>query len=341
MRAIGAIRHFAVDHPDFLVEFESPVPVVGGHDLLVRLRAVAVNPVDTKVRRALADGPHDPPRVLGWDGAGVVEAVGPQARCFFAPGDEVFFAGDLGRAGCNAELVCVDARVAARMPASRDFVAAAALPLCTLTAWELLFERMRVPAGERAAAGSGPLLVINGAGGVASALVPLACHAGLEVVATASRRQSIEWARRLGATVIIDHHNPLRAQIEAHGFREFPWIANLHDPATHWDQTADLLAPFGVLGLVVEPSGPLALGDPLKAKCASIVWEFMPARTRFRTPDVARQGQILEQAAALHDAGVLPPVHTRVLHGLSVENLRLAHREMEAGTAVGKWVIEL
>ena len=186
-----------------------------------------------------------------------------------------------------------------------------------------------------------PLLVIIGAGGVGSALIPLARRAGLHVVATASRPESIAWCETLGAHAVINHHQPLRPQCEALGLHGFPLIANLFDPAVHWGETADLLAPFGTLGLIVEPSAPLHLGDPLKAKCARIAWEFMAARARFQSPDLARQGEILTKAAALHDAGALTPVHPRVLDGLTVENLRLAHAAMETSTATGKWVITI
>jgi len=338
MLAIGANRHLPVDHPDFLVAYHPPVPEPRGHDILVRIRSIGVNPVDTKIRKSLGEGPHDPPRILGWDAAGIVESVAPDASGAFSPGDEVYYAGDLTRAGCNAEFQCVDSRLVALKPASRDFAAAAALPLCTLTAWELLFERMGIGGTCDPVT---PLLVINGAGGVGSALIPLARHAGFKVIATASRPESIAWCEKLGAHAMINHHQPLRPQCEAIGHDEFPFIANLFDPAVHWTQTADLLAPFGTLGLIVEPSTPLHLGDPLKAKCARIAWEFMAARTKFKSPDLARQGEILAQAAAMHDSGHLPPIHTNVLQGLTIENLRTAHAAMEAATTIGKIVITL
>lgn len=338
MLAIGATCHLPVDHPDFLIAFDASVPVPAGHEILVRLRAIAINPVDTKIRKSLSDAMLDPPRVLGWDASGVVEAVGPDAACNFKVGDEVYYAGDLTRPGCNAELQCVDSRLVAQKPLSRDFVAAAALPLCTLTAWELLFERMGV--AEKANP-TNPLLIINGAGGVGSALIPLARHAGLKVIATASRPESIAWCKKLGAHAVINHHQPLRPQCETLGHLEFPFIANLFDPAVHWAQTADLLGPFGTLGLIVEPSAPLHLGDPLKAKSARIAWEFMAGRAKFQSPDLARQGAILAEAAAMHDSNLLPPIHTRVLEGLTVENLRLGHTAMENASTIGKIVITI
>lgn len=338
MFAIGATRHLSTNHPDFLTTFDAPVPEPKGHDILVRIRAIAINPVDTKIRMSLGDGPHLPPRILGWDAAGIVEATGSNASKKFTPGDEVYYAGDLTRPGCNAEFQCVDARLVAHKPKSRDFAAAAALPLCTLTAWELLFERMGVPESPN---NGTPILVINGAGGVGSAFIPLARHAGCKVIATASRTQSIKWCEKLGAHSVINHHQPLRPQCETVGHHEFPLIANLFDPAAHWAQTTDLLAPFGTLGLIVEPSAPLHLGDPLKAKCARIAWEFMAARAKFQSPDLNRQGEILTKAAILHDAGSLPPINTEILHGLTLENLRIAHSTMESASAIGKIVITL
>lgn len=338
MKAIGAVRGLPVDHEEVLLAFETAVPEPSDGDLLIRVRAVGINPVDAKIRKSLGGGRRESPRILGWDAAGVVEAVGVDADGAFSVGDTVFYAGDLSRPGCNAEFHCVDWRLVARAPKSRGMVEAAALPLCSLTAWELLFERMGLVGATDA---GGSLLVINGAGGVGSVLIPLARHAGLRVVATASRPETRAWCARLGAEAVISPHQPLRPQCEALGISEFPWIANLYDPAVHWEQTADLLAPFGTLGLIVEPSRALNLGDPLKAKCARIVWEFMAARAKYQTRDLASQGGILAKVAELHDAGILPPIHTRILEGLTVENFREAHAAMEGSTAHGKWVVSL
>lgn len=325
-----------MDDPACLVQFDAEKPVPGYEDLLVCVRAVAVNPVDTKIRASLGEGPHDPPRILGWDAAGVVEAVGGGVSDF-AAGDEVFYAGDLTRPGCNAEWQSVDHRLVAHKPCSWSFEEAAAVPLAALTAWELLFERMGLdPDGGDAGQ---PLLVINGAGGVGSALIPLAHEAGLLVVATASRPETREWCLKLGAHHVVNYREPLRPQCEALGFTQFPCIANLSSTEQYWEATADLIAPFGVLGLIVEPREKLHIGDPLKAKCATIAWEFMAARAKFRTPDMHLQGQYLAEIAARCDDGRFPKIHTRVMRGLTVENLREAHAAMEQGSAHGKWVI--
>lgn len=335
MRAIGASKSLPVTDPEFLTEFDAPMPEPGPLDLLVSVRAVAVNPVDTKIRASLGDGPHHPPRILGWDAAGVVEAVGRDV-VDFKPGDEVFYAGDLTRQGCNAEFQAVDSRLAAKKPASCSFAEAAAIPLVGLTAWELLFERMGVDAS-----GNKALLIINGAGGLGSALIPIARMAGLTVVATASRPETRAWCLSLGAHHVINHREALRPQCEALGFTEFPYIANLFNTEAYWETTADLIAPLGALGLIVEPREKLHLGDPLKAKCVRIAWEFMAARAKFQTPDMHVQGETLKTLAEICDHGTFPKIHTRVFEGLTVENLREAHTAMETGKAHGKWVITL
>ncbi|HEX5791461.1 MAG TPA: zinc-binding alcohol dehydrogenase family protein [Luteolibacter sp.] len=336
MKAIGARQFLPTSHPDCLIEFDAPVPQLGPHDLLVRVRAIAVNPVDTKIRASIGEQVLASPRILGWDAAGVVEAVGSEVGSFQA-GDEVYYAGDLTRAGCNAELQAVDSRLVAKKPANWSFVEAAALPLVTLTAWELLLERMMVHANDDDAGKA--ILVINGAGGVGSALIPLAKMLGLTVVATASRPDTIAWCQSLGADHVINHREPLRPQAEALGIREFPYIANLHNTELYWQTTADLIAPLGALGLIVEPKEKLHVGDPLKAKCVRIAWEFMAARAKFKTPDMHRQGEILADLADLCEQGLFPKLHTRVMNGMTVENLVEAHAAMEAGSAWGKWVI--
>lgn len=337
MKAIGAPCFLPVSEPGCLVEFAAPEPEPGPRDLLVRVRAFAVNPVDTKVRAALGAAPLAEPRILGWDASGVVEAVGAEVAGF-AAGDEVFYSGDLGRSGCNAEWQAVDERLVARKPAGWSFADAAAIPLVALTAWELLHERMGVPAtGNNGSA----ILIINGAGGVGSALIPLAKRAGLRVIATASRPETQQWCLSLGADGVVNHRQPLPEQCAAHGIAAFPHIANLFSPETHWQATSELLAPFGTLGLIVEPKEKLHLGDPLKAKCARIAWEFMAARARYQTADMAVQGRILAEIAGLCEAGVFPRLLTRDCGAASAAALREAHAAMEHATAHGKWVFHL
>jgi NADPH2:quinone reductase len=338
MKAIGARQFLPVSDPGCLVEFDAVKPAPGPMDLLVKVRAVAVNPVDTKIRASLGAQPLDPPRILGWDAAGIVEAVGAEVGGF-SIGEEVFYAGDLTRPGCNAEYQVVDSRLAALKPASWSFEETAAIPLVALTAWELLFERMGVdPNGKD---GGKALLVINGAGGVGSALIPLAREAGLTVVATASRPETTAWCLSLGTHHVINHRLPLRPQAEALGIPSFPYIANLFNTEAYWETTADLIAPFGALGLIVEPREKLHIGDPLKAKCVRIAWEFMAARARFKSPDMHLQGRYLAEIAARCEAGSFPKIHTRVFENLTSENLREAHAAMEQGLAHGKWVLKV
>jgi NADPH:quinone reductase len=337
MKAIGARRHLPASEPGCLVAFDAPAPELKPHDLLVEIRAVSVNPVDTKIRASLGEGPHDPLRILGWDAAGVVRALGSEASGF-AVGDEVYYSGDLTRPGCNAEFQAVDSRLVAHKPPSWSFADAAAIPLVALTAWELLFERMAIdPAGTHR---DQPLLIINGAGGVGSAMIVLAKRAGLRVIATASRPETREWCLSLGADRVIDHRQPLRPQAGRLDVPYFPFIANLHDTGSYWETTADLIAPFGTLGLIVEPKEKLHIGDPLKAKCVRIAWEFMAARSRFQSPDMHRQGGILAELAALCEAGSFPKLATRTLPDLTPETLREAHEAMENSRAIGKWVLE-
>jgi NADPH2:quinone reductase len=338
MKAIGARSFLPVSNPDCLCDFETDLPELRPHDLLVRIRAFAVNPVDTKIRASLGTEPLPTPRILGWDAAGVVEACGGQVTGF-APGDAVYYSGDLTRAGCNAEYQAVDSRLVARKPPSWSFADAAAIPLVGLTAWELLFERMGIDPNHRDAGRA--LLVINGAGGVGSAVIPLAKRAGLTVVATASRPETSAWCRALGADHVINHREPLQPQTAALGLPQFPYLANLHSTAAYWPQTSELLAPFGVLGLIVEPREKLPLGDPLKAKCVRIAWEFMAARARFQTPDLHVQGQTLATLAALCEAGRFPKLMTRACGAPTAATLCQAHATMETATAHGKWVFEM
>ncbi len=335
MKAVALTRYLPIDDPDSLLDIELEAPAPGPHDLLVRVEAVSVNPVDTKLR---APGPQAEaqPRVLGFDAAGVVEAVGAQVTGF-RPGDAVYYAGDVTRPGSNAQLQLVDARLAARKPASLDFAQAAALPLTAITAWELLFQRMgyAVDGG-----GSGrSLLVIAGAGGVGSIAIQLGKLAGFSVIATASREETVAWCRQMGADHVIDHREPLAPQLQALGFGAVDAALNLADTDRYWTGLGELLAPQGRVGLIVEPRGELRIGDPYKAKCIGIHWEFMFARPKFRTPDMAEQGRILAQVAALVDAGRLRGTLNATLSPINAANLREAHRRLESGRAIGKLVL--
>ncbi|MBO9715546.1 MAG: zinc-binding alcohol dehydrogenase family protein [Pseudoxanthomonas sp.] len=332
MKAVALTRYLPIDDPASLEDIILPRPQPGPHDLLVRVEAVSVNPVDAKLRAPKAQIEAQP-RVLGFDAAGVVEAVGAEVS-LFQPGDEVYYAGDVTRSGCNAQYQLVDERLAGAKPTTLDFAEAAALPLTTITAWELLFERM--PFDFDAEDNSRSLLVIGGAGGVGSIAIQLARHAGFQVIATASRPESADWCRKMDAHHVIDHRQPLAPQLQALGLAAVDAAINLADTDRYWDVLGELLAPQGHVGLIVEPAGALRIGDPYKAKCIGVHWEFMFARPRFRTADMIRHHQILGRVGSLIEAGALRTTLTEVLGPINAANLREAHRRMEAGSTIGK-----
>jgi zinc-binding alcohol dehydrogenase family protein len=335
MKAVGLRRYLPIDRAEALLDLELPWPEPGPHDLLVRVQAVSVNPVDTKVR-APKDKIEDPPRVLGWDAAGIVERVGDKVS-LFRPGDAVYYAGDITRPGCNAQLHCVDERIVGRKPATLDFAQAAALPLTAITAYEALFDRLGVALDGRDAGRS--LLIIGAAGGVGSIAIQLAALAGLAVIATAGRQESRDWVLAQGAQYVVDHHQPLRPQLEALGFAQLDFIANFHDTDRYWDVTADLIAPQGRIVTIVENQGPLAQAT-LKNKSATHVWEFMFTRPMYQTPDQEAQHLLLTRVADWIDTGKLRHTLTRRLSPICAERLREAHAQLESGTMIGKLVVE-
>jgi NADPH2:quinone reductase len=335
MKAVALTHYLPIDDPKSLLDVELPQPSPPtGHDLLVRVEAVSVNPVDTKMR-APKPQVEAQPKVLGYDAAGVVEAVGDEVT-LFKPGDAIYYAGDITRPGSNAEYQLVDARLVGGKPQSLDFAQAAALPLTAITAWELLFQRMPFDADNGGKGKS--LLVIAGAGGVGSIAIQLARRAGFTVIATASRAETVDWCKAMGAHHVIDHRQPLAPQLAALG-EQVDAAINLADTARYWQTLGELLAPQGHLGLIVEPSGAVNIGDPYKAKCIGIHWEMMFARPRFRTPDQDEQGRILDRVAALIDAGELRSTHGETLGTINAANLREAHRRLESGSAIGKLVL--
>ncbi|MFG6461207.1 zinc-binding alcohol dehydrogenase family protein [Roseateles sp. DXS20W] len=334
MKAIGYLQSLPIDHPESLVDLQLPEPQPGPLDLLVRVAAVSVNPVDTKVRRNRAPQPGQP-EVLGWDAVGTVLAVG-EAVQGFAVGDRVYYAGAINRPGSNAELQVVDHRIAAHAPQSLSDAEAAALPLTAITAWELLFDRLGVLEG----GGAGQTLLVTGAaGGVGSILVQLARQlTQLRVVGTASRPETQAWVKRLGAHVVVDHSQPLRPQLVAAGVPEVALIASLTHTEQHWDALVDAAAPQGRLALIDDLSGPVDVMT-LKRKALSLHWELMFTRPLFGTPDVAEQGRLLARVAALVDAGRLHTTVSEQLSPINAANLRQAHALVESGRMRGKVVL--
>ena len=335
MRAIGYQQPGTIDRTEALVDIELADPVVTGRDLLVEVKAVSVNPVDTKVRSG--SGPiRGDWRVLGWDAAGVVRAVGPEVRGF-EPGDEVFYAGSTGRDGTNAELHLVDERIVGRKPASLDWAEAAALPLTAITAWETLFERLSV---RTPVAGAAPaLLIIGGAGGVGSMAIQLARQVpDLTVIATASRPETQAWVRELGAHHVIDHRQPLAQQVADLGIGAPAFIFSATHTDEHIEQIAELIAPQGRFALIDDPKTLDVV--PFKRKSVSTHWEFMFTRSMFETADMETQGQILSAIASLVDAGEVRTTLTERFSPINAANLKRAHQALESTSARGKIVIE-
>jgi len=335
VKAIGYMQPGSIDRADALVDIDLPEPVATGRDLLVEVKAVSVNPVDTKVRRSA--GPLEGDwRVLGWDAAGIVKAVGPDVTAF-RPGDAVFYAGSLIRQGTNAQFHLVDERIVGAKPNNVGWAEAAALPLTSITAWEALFDRLAV---KRPVAGaSNVLLVIGGAGGVGSIAVQLARQlTDLTIIATASRAETQDWVREMGAHHVVDHGQPLGPQIEALGVGAPAYVFSTTHTGHHGADIAALIAPQGRLALIDDPEAfDIA---PFKRKSVSIHWEFMYTRPIFGTADMGEQGKLLGEVATLVDAGKLKTTLTQRLSPINAETLRQAHALLESGTMRGKLVVE-
>ena len=334
MKAVALTRYLPIGDPQSLLDVTLPDPTPTGRDLLVRVEAVSVNPVDTK-QRAPSAKVEPQPRVLGWDAAGTVAAAGPQVT-LFKPGDEVYYAGDVTRQGSNSELQLVDERIVARKPKSLDFAQAAAIPLTAITAWEGFFERMRIdPAG---ASRGATLLIIGGAGAVGSIGIQIAKVAGLTVIATASRPETVAWVKELGADHVVDHSQPLRPQIEALGLKFVDYIANFNDTDRYWEAMGDLIKPQGAICLIVGNRAPLAQ-EGVRGKSAAVCWELMFTRPRFATPDMIEQHRLLTRVAELIDAGRIRGTLREVLRPINASNLRAAHAKLESGKMIGKLVV--
>jgi zinc-binding alcohol dehydrogenase family protein len=335
MKAVAAVRALPVSDPRCLLDLDLPLPEPGAHDLLVRVKAVGVNPIDTKVRSSLPTDRDGEPRILGWDGAGVVEAVGSAVRRF-RPGDAVMFAGALNRPGSNAAYTLVDERIVGRKPRTLSFPEAAALPLTGLTAWESLFERLALdPHGGDAGR---TVLLIGAAGGVGSIAIQLARQAGLRVIGTASRPESRAWVKALGAEAVLDHRHALGPQLADLGLAHVDAIANLHDTAAYWETMAELIRPQGSIVALVSCQTAVDL-DRLKNKSARFCWEFMFTRSLYGTDDLTEQGEILAAIATLVETGRLRSTLTTILGPIDAAHLREAHARLETGHTIGKIVL--
>lgn len=335
MKAIGYKTPGPIERPDSLQDIELPRPKASGHDLLVEVAAVSVNPVDTKVRKSAApDG--DGWKVLGWDAVGRVVEIGPEAKGF-AVGDEVFYAGSISRPGTNSQFHLVDSRIVGHKPKTLSTAEAAALPLTAITAWEMLFDRLDIRRPVPGAANA--VLIIGGAGGVGSIAIQLVrALTDLTVIATASRPETQAWVRELGAHHAIDHQGDLAAQVEALGIGAPAFVFSTTNSDDHVAAIQKLIAPQGRFGLIDDPKTLDVLG--FKRKSVSVHWELMFTRPIFGTADMAEQGKLLDEVARLVDAGRIRTTVTEVLSPINAANLKKAHALIESGKARGKIVLE-
>ena len=337
MKAIGFTHYLPIDDPQSMQDLELDKPSPSGRDISVAVQAVAVNPVDTKVRsgRGAGGAVEDPPRIIGYDASGIVEAVGPDAT-LFKPGDEVFYAGDITRSGTNAEFHLVDERIVGRKPASLSHAQAAALPLTTITAYEAFFDRLGI---DRDGGNKGEsILIIGAGGGVGSIGIQLAKHAGLTIVATASRPETTDWVKELGADHVVNHREDMVAQVRDLGLQYVDHIAIFND-MRHWETAVELIRPEGGIVSIDDTHLPMPM-EGMKSKAASLHWEFMFARAMYQTPDMIEQHRLLSWAADEIDAGRIRTTLAETLSPINATNLREAHRRVETGQAKGKIVIE-
>jgi len=339
MKVIGFYQYLPVEDPSSLVEVEVPAPEPGDRDLLVRVKAVSVNPVDVKIRSRLETVVAEP-RIIGWDVAGVVEDIGSEVS-LFKVGDEVYYAGDISRPGCNSQLHLVDERIVGHKPTSLSFEQAAAMPLTTITAWEALFDRLGVEKTAPARQAQPSILIIGGAGGVGSIAIQLAKKvAGCKVIATASRDESVQWCRANGADEIINHHKPFAEEFKRIGADEVEYILCFNSTEKHIQNMADVIKPQGKICTIVETKDSQPVNINLfQSKSVGFMWELMFTRSLFKTPDMQAQHNLLNEAGRLLDEGILKTTMTENYGPLTAENLRRAHGKIESGSMIGKLVL--
>ncbi|MGP9689817.1 zinc-binding alcohol dehydrogenase family protein [Psychrobacter sp. AOP22-C1-C5] len=345
MKAIGYQDNLAIDNEKSLEDITLDKPTASGHDILVEIKAISVNPVDYKIRQS-RPAPKGEYAVIGWDAAGIVTAVGEEVS-LFSVGDKVYYAGDLTRSGSNAEYQLVDERIVGHMPASLSFAEAAALPLTTITAWEMLFDRLQVPVPDSSAnehssnenTNDVSVLVIGAAGGVGSILTQLLkVRTSATIIGTASRDGSVQWLKDLGADHVINHRNPLYDELKKTGISEVDYVISLNNTDEHYEEIIKCLKPQGKLGVIDDPKSLDA--TPLKTKSLSLHWEFMFARSMFHTPNMIEQHHLLNDVAKLIDAGNIKTTVAHNLGTITAEHVRSAHQMLENQQAHGKIVLE-
>ncbi len=336
MKAIGFKQSLPITDKESFIEFETEKPKPTGYDLLVKIAAISVNPVDYKIRQNSAKGTIlETPKIIGWDAAGTVEAVGDKTSKFKV-GDEVYYAGDITRSGSNAEYQIVDERIVGHKPKTLTVAEAAAIPLTGLTAYESLFDRIKVnPETDKGKT----VLILAGAGGVGSIAIQIAKKvANLTVIATASRTDSENWCKEMGADYVVNHHN-LKAELEKIGHSQVNYILDFVDLEAYWETITEIIKPQGHIVSITGSSKPLNLVK-LKNKSVSFSFEFMYTRSMFTTDDIERQHEILNEIADLLDNGTLKTTLTTTLEGFTVDNLKKAHQMQESGKTIGKTVIQ-
>ncbi|WP_417453873.1 zinc-binding alcohol dehydrogenase family protein [Kiloniella sp.] len=334
MKAVALTHYLPIEDPNsfFDTELEKPTPT--GKDILVAVKAVAVNPVDTKVR-APKDTVEETPRVIGYDASGVVESVGDDVS-LFKVGDEVYYAGDITRSGTNAEFQLVDERIVGHKPKSLSHAQAAALPLTTITAYEAFFDRLSLdPNGANK---DESILIIGAGGGVGSIGIQLAKRAGLKVIATASRPETTSWVKELGADHVVNHREDMVQQVRALGMEHVDYIAIFND-MRHWETAVELIRPQGGIVTIDDTDQPMPMAG-MKMKAASLHWEFMFARAMHNTPDMIEQHKLLNHVAKEIDAGHIRTTVSDILSPINAENIKKSHALIEAGNVKGKIVLE-
>lgn len=332
MKAVAYQKAGPITSPDALVDIELDTPVTEGHDLLVRVQAISVNPVDTKIRKNVSD--ESGWKVLGWDAVGVVEATGDKVTQFKV-GDVVWYAGALNRQGSNSELQLVDERLVGHKPKTLEATEAAALPLTAITAWEMLFDRLQVP---KTAPENTTILVIGGAGGVGSITIQLLKQlTNLTIIATASRPETKEWVKQLGADYVLDHRESLAPQIKQLGLNAPSYVFSTTQTDQHLADIVELIAPQGHFGLIDDPEQ-LDI-KPFKSKSVSVHWEFMFTRSMFQTTDMQKQSELLNEVSKLVEEGKIKTTVTEVLSPINAENLKQIHQQIESGKTKGKIVL--
>lgn len=335
MKAVGLYQYLPISNPESLIDVTVPKPKAVGHDILVKVKAISVNPVDVKIR-APKDNIEQTPKILGWDVSGIVEEVG-EAVTLFKPGDEVYYAGSIDRPGCYSEYHLVEESIAAKKPASLSYAEAAALPLTTITAWEALFDRLGVSKIKEDNRGKS-ILIINATGGVGAIATQLANYYGLTVIGTASRPETEAWAQKHGSHIVINHHEDFLPQLKKEGIPAANYILCLHSTDKHWTNMADAIAPQGHIASIVETEELHNL-DLLKSKSVSFSWEFMFTRALYQTEDRIEQHRLLDEVAKLVDQGMIKTTINERLKGINAATLREAHKKIESNTMIGKLVI--